>query len=90
MSLLCLIGSLMFFFIKTPYIHSTRLAEMKLNAEEDYYTIDGKSMIDAGSVRLTIGMKESLRGSIRDSAKRMSSDKLINSTLGIKKSMSSS
>jgi len=53
MSCLCLIGSLMFFFIKTPYIHSTRLAEMKLNREEDYYTVDGKSMIDGRSIRLT-------------------------------------
>jgi len=43
MSCLCLIGTLMFLFIKTPFIHSTRLAEMHLNQEEDYYTVDGKS-----------------------------------------------
>ena len=53
MSIFCLIGSFMFFFIRTPYIHSTRLAEMHLNREEDYYTVDGKSMIDNGSVRVS-------------------------------------
>ena len=79
----------MFFFIKTPYIHSTRLAEMKLNREEDYYTVEGKSMIDGKSVRLTLGgEKSSLLGSIRDSNKRSVELGRSGGSLGIRKSQS--
>ena len=46
---------MMFFFIKTPYVHYTTLAKMKLNKEEDYYTVDGRSNIDNqhNSIRFT-------------------------------------
>jgi hypothetical protein len=62
MSALCFVASVMFFFIKTPYIYNAQTKEMKLNKEEDYYTVEGKSNFDYNENTNTYGA-DSPRGS---------------------------
>ena len=48
MSVVSLIGVIMFFFIRKPYVHaSIQALRTGLHQEEDYYTVDGKSVIDS-------------------------------------------